>query len=112
VRANIISNIFPFDREPPLTDASAEVVEAFLAAWIAGDVEAAAACFAVDGIYALHLSADLLQHGGEAIGRNKIAEALRCFGSSFDLLVCRPAKLRFNEDIVRTQVEFRYRRVS
>jgi ketosteroid isomerase-like protein len=104
-----ISELLPYDREPQLINPSAEVVEAFLAAWVAGDVEAAAARFAVDGIYALHLSADLLQHGGEAVGRNRIAEALRYFGSRFDLLASRPANLRFNEDIVRTQVEFRYR---
>lgn len=84
-------------------------MKAFLSAWASGEAEAAAACFAVHGIYALHLSADVVQHGGEAVGRDDIAEALRRFRSSFDQLVYRPVHLRFNEHIVRTQVEFRYR---
>jgi len=101
--------IIPLEREPALTSASAEVVETFLEAWIAGDVDAAVACFAVDGVYALHLSADLLEHAGEAIGRESIAEAISSFRLSFDHLQWRPLNLRVNGNIVRTQVAFKYR---
>lgn len=86
-----------------------QIVQNFLAAWIAGDVNGALAWFAAEGVYALHISDELLPYGGESVGRDNFASALRSLRENFDYLLFRPLAIMAEEPIVRLQVEFMFR---
>ncbi len=86
-----------------------EVVREFNAAWAQGHIEEAIACIAEDAVYALHISGDVLSHGGEHVGREKIATVLRTVREEFDYILYRPLQLTAGGDTVRYQVEFMYR---
>ena len=92
-----------------LACSATQIVQDFLAAWIAGDVNGALAWFAPEGVYALHISDELLPSGGESVGRDNFASALRSFRENFDYLLFRPLAMTAEEPIVRLQVEFMYR---
>ena len=86
-----------------------EVVSSFNEAWVTSDVDAAMACVAEDAVYALYISGELLPAGGETVGRDNIAAALRKIRECFDYLLYRPLHLHAKGDVVRYQVEFMYR---
>jgi ketosteroid isomerase-like protein len=86
-----------------------EVVEHYHAAWLAGDVDGAIRYIAEDCVYALHISKDLLPHGGETVGRANIAAALRQTREDFEYLLYRPHNFREKGEEVRFRVEFMYR---
>jgi ketosteroid isomerase-like protein len=86
-----------------------EVVKGFNAAWAQGNTEDAIAHLAEDAVYALHISGDVLAHGGEHIGREKIATVLRTIREEFEYILYRPLQLTADSDTVRYQVEFMYR---
>jgi ketosteroid isomerase-like protein len=86
-----------------------EAVEEFNAAWAVGDVDAAMSWAAENCVYALYISGELLPHGGETFGREKIGAALRQVRVDFDYLLYRPMHLQAKDDVVRFQVEFMYR---
>jgi len=86
-----------------------EVVSSFNEAWVANDVDAAMTWVAEDAVYALYISGELLPAGGETVGRDNIAAALRKIRECFDYLLYRPLHLHAKGDVVRYQVEFMYR---
>jgi ketosteroid isomerase-like protein len=86
-----------------------EVVKEFNTAWAQGNTEDAIAYLAEDAAYALHISGDVLSHGGEHIGREKIATVLRTIREEFEYILYRPLQLTADGDTVRYQVEFMYR---
>jgi len=86
-----------------------EVVNGFNAAWAEGDIDKAIGYVAEDSVYALHISGEALPHGGETLGREKIAAALRRVREDFDYILYRPFKLTADGNTVRFQVEFMYR---
>ena len=81
-----------------------EVVAGFNRAWGAGDIEAAMACVADDGVFRLRLPNDMTAQGREAI-----AAALQGAREDFEPILYRPFSLVTAGDIVRFQVEFMYR---
>ena len=92
-------------RHPP----PIEVVNGFNAAWAGGDIDKAISYVAEDAVYALHISGEALPHGGETLGREKIAAALRRVREDFEYILYRPFKLTADDSTVRFQVEFMYR---
>ena len=86
-----------------------EAVDQFNAAWAAGDIDTAMHWVAEEAIYALYISGELLPHGGETCGRDKISKALRQVRVDFDYLLYRPMHLHVKDQTVRFQVEFMYR---
>jgi ketosteroid isomerase-like protein len=86
-----------------------EVVKEFNAAWTQGKIEDAIAWIAEDAVYELHISGDVLSHGGEHVGREKIAAVLRTVRQEFEYILYRPLQLSADGDTVRYQVEFMYR---
>ena len=81
-----------------------EVVAGFNRAWGAGDIDAAMACVADDGVFRLRLPNDMTAQGREAI-----AAALQGAREDFEPILYRPFSLVTAGDIVRFQVEFMYR---
>ncbi len=86
-----------------------EVVKGFNAEWALGNIENAIAYIAEDAVYALHISGDVLSHGGEHVGRQKIATVLKKVREEFEYILYRPLQLTADGDTVRFQVEFMYR---
>ena len=86
-----------------------EVVNQFNAAWAANDIDKAIACVAADAVYALHISGDVLAHGGVTTGREAITAVLCQVRVDFDYILYRPFSRVADGDIVRFQVEFMYR---
>lgn len=86
-----------------------DIVKAFNAAWAAGDIDAAIAYVAEDGVYALYLSNEVLPFAGETVGRAGIEAVLREVRRQFDYLVYRPHAIVVSGDIVRMRVEHMYR---
>lgn len=84
-----------------LAFSATQIVQEFLAAWIVGDISGAVAWFAPEGVYALHISDELLPYGGETVGRDNFAGALRSFRENFDYLLFRPLAMVAEEPIVR-----------
>jgi ketosteroid isomerase-like protein len=80
------------------------VVAGFNRAWGAGDIDAAMACVADDGVFQLRLPNDMTAYGREAI-----AAALRGARVDFEPILYRPLSLVTEGDTVRFQVEFMYR---
>ena len=84
------------------------VVDDFLRAWRAQDIDTTLATIADDVVYALHVSNDALPYGGETHG----AEALRAVAyailEEFDYLTYEPVVLGEDEGVVRVQVAFHY----
>jgi ketosteroid isomerase-like protein len=85
------------------------VVGAFNKAWAAGVIESAMAYVAEDAVYTLHLSGDVVPHGGETAGRAAIEAVLRQVRVDFEYILYRPLNLTAEGEIVRFQVEFMYR---
>jgi ketosteroid isomerase-like protein len=81
-----------------------EVVAGFNRAWAVGDLDAAMACVASDGVFRLRLPGDMTAQGREAI-----AAALEGSREGFEPILYRPFSLVTAGDIVRFQVEFMYR---
>lgn len=86
-----------------------EVVDAFNRAWIKGDVDEAMRVVAVDCVYALYISDELLPHGGETIGRENIRAALTQVRVDFNYILYRPYNFIVDGDVCRYRVEFMYR---
>jgi ketosteroid isomerase-like protein len=84
-------------------------VRQFNKAWAEGDLAGAMRWVAENSVYALYVSGELLPHGGETVGRDKIAAALRQVRADFEYLLYRPLNLKANGEVVRFQVEFMYR---
>ena len=60
-------------------------------------------------VYALYISGDVLPHGGETVGRDNIAAALRQVREDFEYMLYRPLNFKERGTEVRFQVEFMYR---
>ncbi len=86
-----------------------DVVNGFNAAWAEGDIDKAMSYVAEAAVYALHISGEALPHGGETVGRERIAAALRRVREDFEYILYRPFKLMADGNAVRFQVEFMYR---
>jgi ketosteroid isomerase-like protein len=92
-----------------MSTSAREVVEAFNRAWIRGDVDAALATVADDCVYALYISNEVLPHGGETVGKEKIAAVLRQVRVDFTYILYRPHNFVVDGDVCRYSVEFMYR---
>jgi ketosteroid isomerase-like protein len=86
-----------------------EVVERFNTAWAPGHIDEAMRHVAEDAVYTLYISEELLPFGGQTVGRDNIAAALRQVRRDFEYVLYRPFDLRAKGDEVRHQVEFIYR---
>ncbi len=84
-------------------------VEAFNRAWIKGDVDAALTVVGDDCVYALYISDELLPHGGETVGKERIGAVLRQVRVDFTYILFRPHNFVVDGDMCRFNVEFMYR---
>ena len=86
-----------------------QTVQTFLRTWAAGDTDGAMRYVAEDGVYALHISDEVLAYGGETRGRHKIEAAFRQMREQFEYVLFRPYNFVTDADTVRLRVEHMYR---
>lgn len=85
------------------------VLEAAIAAYVIGDLDANAAYFAPDARFAIYIDPDLLPFAGEVSGRDKIRKVAESVASTFELLQYDIKSISSQGTTVRCQAVFRYR---
>lgn len=88
---------------------SESITRRFLSLWGAGDVDSCVRFLADDAVYALYISREAVPFGGETVGRENIAAALRLIRQQWEYLLFRPRNFVSQGDTVRLRVEHMYR---
>jgi len=84
------------------------VLEGALRGHAMGDLQAAAAYFADDVIFAICIEKDVLSFGGQVSGRSAMVETWRKIASAFALVRFESRSLIATEEIARCQVDFSF----
>lgn len=87
-------------------DEPRQVVGRFNTAWEHGDLDAAMSCAAEDCVFTLHVSEDVVEHAGRAVGREQIRATLAAARRHYDYILYRPHVLGVDGETVRVRVEF------
>lgn len=85
------------------------VLEAAMRAYAMGDLEAAAAYFADNAIYAIYIEKDVLPFGGTVEGRAAILETWGAIMRAFELLRFDLRNMSAQDEIARCQTNFTFR---
>jgi ketosteroid isomerase-like protein len=89
------------------------VLDGVARAYALGDLQATAAYFGENAVYAIYVDADVLPFAGEVIGRTEIMRLWQNVREHFELLTYQQRNLTCEDDIVRYQIVFSFRhRVS
>ncbi len=82
------------------------LVEAVMASWEVGDVDAVLSCYARDAVVTIHLP-EVVPYAGVSQGRLPLRDCFQCFWSNLDVLQLRLSVLRSEDhNVLRSHSHF------
>jgi ketosteroid isomerase-like protein len=85
------------------------VLDGVTRAYALGDLQATAAYFADNAVYAIYVDADVLPFAREVVGRSEILRVWQEVREHFELLTYEPRNVTCEDDIVRYQIKYAFR---